>query len=58
MVSVLFGGVYGGFIGSKEAYEKFMTNHTATTFETHLEAKVNITPLPVMNKIKKLKVPQ
>lgn len=41
MMSVFFGGLYGGFINSKHAYEDFMINNTATSFKSHLEAKVS-----------------
>lgn len=47
MMSVFAGGIYGGYLYSKIAYEEFMTNNTATKFTDHLDAKVcrNINPI-------------
>lgn len=39
--SFMFGAVYGGLRQGQQAYTQFMENNTATTFNTHLEAKVS-----------------
>ncbi|XP_055905640.1 RPII140-upstream gene protein [Eupeodes corollae] len=38
-VGFLFGGIYGGFINSRTAYEDFMNNNQASAFKSHLDAK-------------------
>lgn len=37
----LTGAVYGGFIHSRNAYEKFMNTNQATAFQSTFDAKVS-----------------
>lgn len=42
MLSLFAGCIYGGIYGSKDAYNDFITNNTASTFKNHFDAKVSI----------------
>lgn len=39
-MSTFIGAIYGGVINSRSAYLEFMQNNQATTFKSHLDAKV------------------